>query len=273
MPFRRFTQDGAKLASICILLFFLALVLCAGAGADSADAGQDATVCSEQPLILHMSDEAIGWYDRIQELYVHSTSQVIPRYYENLQEWPVITKSSTASVIGGLGDLLAQCFEISVLASSDHYDMYRALSVSLEGLFISGPLMHYSYEFLDSVLPIESEDGSNLEKWLIAIFQVALDCLVMDCVFVATLMITTAILEGRIRHVLSELKLEYWNGVKVSWASSAVFAPVQCCLFRYVPIMYRVLAMNVQDTVWNASISYVAHRSRKKDTGVKEKSA
>eukprot|EP00545_Synedropsis_sp_CCMP1620_P005840 CAMPEP_0119015788 /NCGR_PEP_ID=MMETSP1176-20130426/11628_1 /TAXON_ID=265551 /ORGANISM="Synedropsis recta cf, Strain CCMP1620" /LENGTH=236 /DNA_ID=CAMNT_0006969109 /DNA_START=210 /DNA_END=920 /DNA_ORIENTATION=+ len=226
----------------------------------SSEALPDATIFPEQPSILYVVNEA-GWYDRIQ----NATSRVMPLYFENLQEWPVLTKSSTSCVIGGLGDLLAQFLEISFLASSNHYDLYRALSVSLEGLLVSGPLMHYFYEFLESVIPVESADTSNLEKWLIVIFQVLLDCLLMNFIYVATLMITTAILEGRIRQITAELKLEYWNGVKISWASSLCFAPMQCFLFRYIPVVYRVLAMNLQDIVWNASVSYVAHRSRKKD--------
>ena len=223
-------------------------------------------LCSCVPLT---ADEASTvepeecWYDIIQGLYTNATERAIPQYYEYLQEWPVVTKSTTACIIGGLGDLLAQYTEVAIFVSTSHYDSYRALSVALEGLFVSGPLMHYSYEVMEALIP-ESENASNREKWIIALLQVFIDCLIMNCVYVATLMITTAILQGRIRYIKSELKLEYWNGVKTSWVTSLCFAPMQCAMFRYVPVIFRVLAMNLQDIIWNAAISYVAHRSRKK---------
>lgn len=198
-----------------------------------------------------------SWFFRIQQFF---DSSIKPIYVHNLQHYPTLTKSLTACFIGGLGDILAQWFE-----ASGAVDIRRLLSVAGEGLLVSGPLMHYSYEFLDTIIPVEHPGNTPLQKWLLAGIQVLVDCLVMDCVFVATLMLTTALLEGRhLRHALGEFSSgQYWAGVRVSWASSACFAPLQTWLFRYVPLEFRVMAMNVQDVFWNAAISYIAHQSRK----------
>ena len=136
----------------------------------------------------------------------------------------------------------------------------------LEGLLVSGPLMHYSYAILEELLPIYNEndnDTSYYHSWLMTICQVILDLLIMDSIFVATLITTSALLEGRMRDIPQELRQDYTSAVKVSWFNSFCWAPVQCLSFKYIPFHYRVLAVNLQDVAWNASVSYMAHRNRK----------
>ena len=186
-------------------------------------------------------------------------------YFGLLVRFPLLTKSMTSGIIGGAGDLLAQTVERNLQRSTkglaEPISLRRSLCVAAEGLFVSGPLMHYTYDLMDYWIPVEAATGS-LQKWALSLLQVLLDCVVMDALFVATLMVTTAILEGKAKRIPRELRTEYLDGVKAAWASSLCFAPMQCALFRYVPISLRVLAMNVQDIVWNASVSYVAHRNR-----------
>mmetsp|Transcript_6266 Transcript_6266/g.10887 ORF Transcript_6266/g.10887 Transcript_6266/m.10887 type:complete len:305 (+) Transcript_6266:57-971(+) len=184
-------------------------------------------------------------------------------YLQFLDGFPLLTKSITAGIVGGIGDGLAQTFEMMLCSTRQRFDVRRALCVATEGLLVSGPLMHFFYHYLDLLIPVDSVDSSATQKWAVSILQVSIDCLVMDFIFVATLMITTAILEGKARNIRKELKEEYFKGVKAAWMSSMLIAPLQCCLFRYVPIAFRVLAMNFQDIIWNAAISYVAHRTRR----------
>jgi hypothetical protein len=188
-----------------------------------------------------------------------------------LSSFPLVTKSITAAFIGGFGDLLAQIVESYSLErktkytgkASSAFDGRRTFAIVVEGLCISGPMMHYAYDWLESVLPVHTPDpNDDLYEWLAAMSHVLVDAILMDSFSVGTILVCTCILEGRGTELLSELKQDYIPTVKVSWASSLVFAPLQCTLFRFLHVNYRVLAMNIQDVVWNGMISYMAHRSR-----------
>ena len=42
-------------------------------------------------------------------------------------------------------------------------------------------------------------------------------------------------------------------------------SPVEYCIMSQVPPPYRVLAINANDIVWNALVSFFAHRRRRAD--------
>jgi len=183
-----------------------------------------------------------------------------------LDQYPVITKSITAGIVGGVGDILAQLGEMAILGQDcGQLDFHRAFTIAAEGLLVSGPLLHFAYEWLEthfSALDDSAVSHSALYVFLMTITQVLIDLVVMDSIFVATLMVTSAILQGRRHQVLHELRTEYIPAVKVSWLSSLSMAPIQFINFGYIPIQFRVIVTNLQDVVWNAAVSFMAHRSR-----------
>ena len=136
-------------------------------------------------------------------------------------------------------------------------NLYRALTVSAEGTFVSGPLLHYAYDWLDTVtFGIES-------AWTDTMLQVVIDILLMDSIFTATLMVTSALLQGHtVARVLTELRYDYVSADRAAWISSLAMAPLQVCNFELVPVEFGVLITNLQDIVWNAAISYMAHWKR-----------
>ena len=190
-------------------------------------------------------------------------------YNTSLEANPMFTKSITAGLIGGLGDILAQIFDRGVSSSKsfgnyDPIDVRRICSVAAEGLLISGPLMHLGYETLESYFPIfgEDEDSDLYNPWMMTFCQVFVDMFIMDSFFVATMIIASAFFEGRKHQILEEMKTSYIPAVRVSWLSSLCFLPLQCFTFKYIPLYYRVAAVNFQDIVWNSAISYMSHRSK-----------
>ena len=174
-------------------------------------------------------------------------------YHSHLQTFPVVTKSATAAAVALLGDVLAQ----AVFEEHDVLDLFRSFTVALEGAFVSGPLLHYAYEWLDDLHVAEID-------WLDTILQVLVDIFVMDSIFTATLMVTSGLLQGQSWRCLlyHELRDSYWMAVQVSWSASLGMAPLQCINFAFLPVEYRVLMTNLQDVVWNAAVSYMAHRGR-----------
>mmetsp|Transcript_10435 Transcript_10435/g.15201 ORF Transcript_10435/g.15201 Transcript_10435/m.15201 type:complete len:246 (-) Transcript_10435:23-760(-) len=184
-----------------------------------------------------------------------------PVYWSLLQKSPFVTKSLTAGIIAGIGDGLSQLFEYSVFRSLDKFQFRRFLSVAAESAFFSGPLMHIVYDYLEELFPIDTVEGQ--QKWINSAIQTFLDIAVMNFIWVLSMIVFTAIMEGKMHRISLEMRTEYIPAVKVAWISSIVFAPVQLVSFKSLPVELRVMAMNIQDVVWNASVSYMAHRSRK----------
>lgn len=195
-------------------------------------------------------------------------SDFIGFYSELLALHPLPTKSVTAAFIGGFGDVLAQSVELytsqrAAYKSHPTFDLLRTLAIVSEGFLFSGPLMHYAYDALEKRVPVHTEDPDDgIYEWLAAAFHCIVDILVLDSVLVGALLLSSAIFEGRSSEIAWDMRDDYFAAVKVSWLSSALFAPLQCALIRHLRVDLRVLAMNVQDIMWNAAMSYMIYRSR-----------
>ena len=85
----------------------------------------------------------------------------------------------------------------------------------------------------------------------------------MAFVYIAIIMITTGLLEGRQSTIIHELKHDLIPALKVSWRVSILgYIPAQLLSFHFLPIKLRVLAVNILDVIWVTAISYVTHRNR-----------
>lgn len=201
------------------------------------------------------------------------TRLLINRYIDALESSPMITKSITAGVVGGLGDAMSQIFERLLLPTSSNestkkkkvYDYHRTLSILAEGIFISGPIMHSSYDFMEAMIPISSSGG--LQEWIATGIHVAIDTFFIDSFFVLSMIVTTGIFEGQSlsEQVVPQLTTDFLPALTAAWATSFMMCPVQLLCFRFLPVSLRVLAMNVQDIFWNAIVSYMAHKGRKQE--------
>ena len=186
-------------------------------------------------------------------------------YRESLEARPVITKSATAALIGACGDVLAQMIEArrtqhGVSFQWSGLQVRRMLAIAAEGLFISGPLMHLSYEALEEYFPIFADDGSSSDdSWFMVILQVLVDAILMDSLFVATVILSGALLEGRGDGIAKVMRAAYIPAVRASWKTSLVWSPIQLLSFKYVPLHFRVVAVNLQDIAWSTTISCMAH--------------
>lgn len=203
-------------------------------------------------------------------LPVLSFDETFEWYSEALETHPFTTKSATAAIMGATGDVLAQAVEAWTVGTSfGSLDGRRTFSLGMEGFFISGPFMHVGYELLEQYFPVfeEAEEGIDdtylyYYKWFMVICQVLVDALIMDSFFVATTILSSGILEGRGLAIFQELTQAYIPACKASYLSSLIWSPVQLMAFKYVPLPFRVAAINLQDIAWFATISYMAHRCR-----------
>jgi hypothetical protein len=167
---------------------------------------------------------------------------------------PLLTKSITSAVMGCVGDAVAQRWE--------HHPVYskrRGVAAMVEGLLWSGPLMHLAYSLFEHILPI----GNNMG---FALIHVLLDSLLLDSVFVTSAFWITGLLEGfSFKQLRQQYQRDIGGTLKASWLTSLFLLPVEVVCFRYLPVTYRVLAVNVLDIVWDTVISFMSHKTRGKE--------
>jgi len=206
----------------------------------------------------------------------HVSSCSMSWYMMRLDSAPLITKSITSGVLGICGDYLAQWFEFKlgsrvpttqsftwkdVLRIHRTYDLRRGLAILADGLIISGPLMHFGYNFFEILVPT-----NGAHRGAAAMAHVVADSIILDSIFVGSAFIMTGLMEGyRLqKDIWPQIQADYVPTLRASWATSLILMPLEFVCFRFLPLTFRTLAMNVTDIVWDTVISFMAHRSRLK---------
>lgn len=202
-----------------------------------------------------------------------SVISVIANWYMNqLHTNELRTKFISAGVIDGFGDVCAQLIERGNIGYSvSSWDKRRIFAMSADGIFVASPLYHYIFEFYEKIIPTHStsevalKDPSVTKKrrrWA-TLAHVLLDNFPMAIIYLAIMMISTGLIEGRHADIVYELKHDLIPALKVSWKVSMYFyVPLQLLSFQYLPHKLKVLAVNVLDLVWVAVLSFVTHRNR-----------
>mmetsp|Transcript_6915 Transcript_6915/g.15203 ORF Transcript_6915/g.15203 Transcript_6915/m.15203 type:complete len:352 (+) Transcript_6915:185-1240(+) len=218
-------------------------------------------------------------------------------YSDQINRNPVRTKSLTAGALAVVGDVLAQIIENSTdlrMGSTGVFDKRRIFAMFIEGSCVSGPMLHFVFEWYEYLFPIHCLDGGSTEDseidedndehsigletsssnkpvaeyvmsrrmYFNAFLHVLFDQVVMAFPYVAGMMIVTGVVEGHGSTLAEELENEYMNNVHASWYAAMGLAPIQFITFRFLPITLRVLAVNLIDVIWVMFMSYSTHRTR-----------
>jgi hypothetical protein len=240
-------------------------------------------------LTTHAPDMLAGPLKHVQTQQAKVRTLVesfVEAYMAQLEARPMITKAWTSGVVGAIGDLVAQILEQksrsrqqqkgrpesleSDLPDRSHhqfsFNAKRNLAIFLDGLLISGPLMHYGYDLFEHLAPIAK--GGKTSS-LNAMLHVVADSLVLDGVFVATAIVSSGLLEGYSleNEIVPQMQKDYIPAWKASLATSTLMAPIEFVAFKYLPLSLRTFAVNVSDIVWGAVMSHMAHRSRSDGEG------
>jgi hypothetical protein len=225
------------------------------------------TLRSTAVLSLALSVAQIERHTTALESILTLSSKFSEWYITNLEDSPVLTKSLTTAFIQFIGDYMAQLFEAyrirsettSFLDLNRNYDLRRALSLSADGMFLSGPLLHYAFELLEAFFPIDEEHASSA-----ALFHVIVNDYVIDTIYLFLSFFFVAVAEGHVKDLMAIFRKDFVATLKASWGISIALIPVEFVCFRYLSVSFRVLAMNFIDILWGAIVSFVAHRSRRK---------
>ena len=214
----------------------------------------------------------------------------------NIWEWyriqldvrPVMTKCFTTSLIQFLGDFMAQSYErfrsrsnnkqkmkggipmsSSICVEGPGYDPRRGLSLAADGMFLSGPLLHFAFEFMEHVLPSQE---SNSKSWIstATILHVLANDFLVDTIYLFLSFIFVALAEGLAKDLPNLVRKDFPATLQASWGTSVVFMPVEYLCFSRLPLSLRVLSMNLIDVLWGSIISYVTHKSRRPPSGTNE---
>ncbi len=181
-------------------------------------------------------------------------------YTEQLDKFPIFTKSYTAGFIFGLSDYIAQTIENRSASNEkkSKIDVTRLISTTLVGFLYFGPAAHYWYEMIFALLP-GSSLWSTLQKafWGQVIFGPS-----FTCIFFATSLLQSG-----------QFSLQAW-GKKIksdlpgAWVAGVGFWPlVDLVSYSMIPVKWIPLFINMCSLVWTVYLSIVANRSnRKADT-------
>eukprot|EP00980_Cylindrotheca_fusiformis_P025698 scaffold14497_cov119-Cylindrotheca_fusiformis.AAC.2 len=182
-------------------------------------------------------------------------------YIASLGGYPMITKSVTSSVFSCVADIIAQWFEGSHTSRSfrDTYNMRRGFASSVDGMFLSGPLLHYAFGLMEEYFPTNEETG-NIFASLTHVF---ISDIFIDSIYLGLSFALVALLEGHARDLVRIYKSDFWTTIKASSYANLSLVPIEFICFRYLSVGFRVLGMNMIDVIWQAVVSFFAHRSRR----------
>lgn len=178
-------------------------------------------------------------------------------YTQQLDKFPIFTKSYTAGIVFALSDYIAQKIETPE-GTEKKMDKTRLLASTLVGFLYFGPAAHYWYEMIFALLP-GSSMWSTLQKafWGQVIFGPS-----FTCIFFATSLLQSG-----------QFSLgSWWRKIKSdlpgAWIAGAGFWPlVDVVSYSMVPVKWIPLFINLCSLVWTVYLSLVANRSnRKKST-------
>ncbi len=175
-------------------------------------------------------------------------------YTQQLDKFPIFTKSYTAGIIFGLSDYIAQKMENGPEKKSK-LNGTRLVASALVGFLYFGPAAHYWYEIIFALLP-GSSLWSTLQKafWGQVIFGPS-----FTCIFFATSLLQSG-----------QFSLKTW-GQKIksdlpgAWLAGAGFWPlVDLVSYSLIPVKWIPLFINMCSLVWTVYLSLIANQSQSK---------
>lgn len=172
---------------------------------------------------------------------------LLHRYLLLLKSYPISTKATTSGLLSALGNILSQVIEKrrKYSSSSQSLELSGPLRFAAYGFFLTGPLSHYFYLYMEHLIP-PTVPFAVLQRLM-------LDRLIFAPAFLLLFFVVMNFLEGKSLSTLSErMKKGYWSALKMNWK---VWTPFQFINITYVPVQFRVLFANLVALFWYAYLS------------------
>lgn len=172
--------------------------------------------------------------------------KLIKAYLRLLKEKPLITKSITSAVIAASADLVAQ----RIVDAEAGLVWRTTIAFAAIGGCYTGPLTHYFYRWLETVVP------SNIPY--AKVYRVLLDRFVFAPPYLLGVYYLLTILEGKGHSgAVQRIKETFWATLKMNWKIWTAFQYVN---INFVPAQFRVLFASAVAFFWTV---YLAVQRRK----------
>ncbi|XP_038202648.1 peroxisomal membrane protein 2 isoform X4 [Arvicola amphibius] len=126
-----------------------------------------------------------------------------------------------SGILSALGNLLAQMIEKKQKKDSQSLDVKGLLRYLVYGFFVTGPLSHYFYLFMDYWIPPEVP--------LAIVKRLLLDRLLFAPAFLLLFFLIINLLEGK---DAAKMRSGFWPALQMNWR---MWTPLQFININYVP--------------------------------------
>ncbi|KAJ3200300.1 hypothetical protein HDU83_003374 [Entophlyctis luteolus] len=184
-----------------------------------------------------------------------------------LRRHPLAAQCAMAGALWCAGDVLSQSVSKARAPSDPVLDWRRVAVMATYGFCIAGPLYTGWYRLLDrTVEPVvkrvlTSAGHTAISKhrmvWSVTLAKVAADNFVFEPPYLSLFFLSTHVMSGAsvadaVRHLRADFAPTYVTDV-------SVWTPIQLVNFRFVPVHFQPLFVNVFNVGWNAFLSFVKH--------------
>jgi Mpv17 / PMP22 family len=171
-----------------------------------------------------------------------------------------MTKCISAGIIASLGNLGGQRLMYNPSQGEFQVDFSQMGRFALLNVGFVAPVLHYWYVGLARAIP-------GTELWPV-LKRVFFDEFVFTPVYIPVLMGILWSLEGvEPKHLPRMIEEEWLNILMFDWS---VYIPVQFVNFRFVPVKYQVLVINIVGVGWNCFVSWRAQGQQAKQQQIQE---
>ncbi|CAL9132997.1 unnamed protein product [Musa textilis] len=186
------------------------------------------------------------------------------RWYQNcLAVHPVRTQMVSSAFLWGLGDIGAQVVTQRTLwhQSQDkkeenkeiNIDWRRVATTSMFGFAFVGPIGHYWYEYLDRIIQVRLQLQPKSMKFVTS--KVAADGLIFGPLDLLIFFSYMGLASGRsISQVKEDVKRDFLPALIVG---GTVWPIVQVANFRFVPVRYQLLYVNLFCLLDSSFLSWI----------------
>mmetsp|Transcript_11811 Transcript_11811/g.21282 ORF Transcript_11811/g.21282 Transcript_11811/m.21282 type:complete len:348 (+) Transcript_11811:175-1218(+) len=201
--------------------------------------------------------------------YNHGQSSSFFAWYsKKLDTHPVATKCISAGLISSLGNILAQAIthhqELEKMDEDErkkHGDRPFQVNLAQVSRFAMlnvafvAPVLHYWYNFINRVVP-----GQSLSRVLQRTFW---DEFVFSPMYIPVFLGMLWKLEGSSNENIWKMtKSEVPSIIVAEWI---IWVPTMFTTFRYVPVKFQVLVINVIGVAWQTFLAYMASNAHTKE--------
>nr|P42925.2 RecName: Full=Peroxisomal membrane protein 2; AltName: Full=22 kDa peroxisomal membrane protein [Mus musculus]AAA39957.1 peroxisome membrane protein [Mus musculus domesticus] len=171
--------------------------------------------------------------------------RALAQYLLLLKLYPVLTKAVSSGILSALGNLLAQTIEKKQRKDSRLLEVSGLLRYLVYGLFVTGPLSHYLYLFMEYSVPPEVPWAS--------VKRLLLDRLFFAPTFLLLFFFVMNLLEGKnVSVFVAKMRSGFWPALQMNWR---MWTPLQFININYVPLQFRVLFANMAALFWYAYLA------------------